>query len=203
MTQAFNLSQLANNLNTSGQLDATDGLTGAVPVANGGTGQTTYSNGQLLIGNGTGLTKANITAGSGISVTNGSGSITIASSGGGVTSLNGQTGAITNTNLNAIGSVSACLYAVSGTTTLNTALFLNADTTVAGSSLRNTVANNTDYTAVVGYQRLNSTAYGGGGSGLSGTWRTMGKQVYFFNFNQGCGNYMAVWVSTILMVRVS
>lgn len=38
MTQAFNLSQLANNLNSSGQLDATDGLVNAVPVANGGTG---------------------------------------------------------------------------------------------------------------------------------------------------------------------
>ena len=41
MTQAFNLGQLANNLNTSGQLDATDGLVGAVPIANGGTGATT------------------------------------------------------------------------------------------------------------------------------------------------------------------
>jgi len=40
MTQAFNLAQLANNLNTSGQLDATDGLYGALPIANGGTGQT-------------------------------------------------------------------------------------------------------------------------------------------------------------------
>jgi hypothetical protein len=43
MTQAFNLAQLANNLNTSGQLDATDGLTGALPIANGGTGQTSAS----------------------------------------------------------------------------------------------------------------------------------------------------------------
>ena len=41
MTQAFNLGQLANNLNTLGQLDATDGLVGAVPIANGGTGATT------------------------------------------------------------------------------------------------------------------------------------------------------------------
>ena len=41
MTQAFNLSQLANNLNSSGQLDATDGLVNAVPVANGGTGGST------------------------------------------------------------------------------------------------------------------------------------------------------------------
>lgn len=43
MTQAYNLSQLANNLNSSGQLDATDGLVNAVPVANGGTGASTPS----------------------------------------------------------------------------------------------------------------------------------------------------------------
>lgn len=41
MTQAYNLSQLANNLNTAGQLDAADGLVNAVPVANGGTGAST------------------------------------------------------------------------------------------------------------------------------------------------------------------
>ena len=41
MTQSFNLSQLANNLNTAGQLDATDGLVNSVPVANGGTGAST------------------------------------------------------------------------------------------------------------------------------------------------------------------
>ena len=43
MTQAYNLSQLANNLNTAGQLDATDGLVNAVPVANGGTGASTVA----------------------------------------------------------------------------------------------------------------------------------------------------------------
>lgn len=43
MTQAYNLSQLANNLNSSGQLDATDGLVNAVPVANGGTGASSAS----------------------------------------------------------------------------------------------------------------------------------------------------------------
>ena len=53
MTQAFNLSQLANNLNTSGQLDATDGLTGAVPVANGGTGATVASTARTNLGLGT------------------------------------------------------------------------------------------------------------------------------------------------------
>jgi hypothetical protein len=50
-------------------------------VADGGTGQGSYTDGELLIGNSTGntLTKATLTAGSGISVTNGSGAITIAS----------------------------------------------------------------------------------------------------------------------------
>lgn len=59
-------------------------LTGTLPVTSGGTGQTSYTNGQLLIGNTTGntLTKSTLTAGSGISITNGAGSITIAASGG-------------------------------------------------------------------------------------------------------------------------
>jgi hypothetical protein len=64
-------------------LPLTSGVTGTLPVGNGGTGQTTYTDGQLLIGNTSGntLTKATITAGNGISVTNGNGSITIASTG--------------------------------------------------------------------------------------------------------------------------
>jgi hypothetical protein len=50
MTQAFNLSQLANNLNTSGQLDATDGLVNAVPVTNGGTGASTATAARTNLG---------------------------------------------------------------------------------------------------------------------------------------------------------
>jgi len=59
----------------------------AVTVAQGGTGQTTYTDGQLLIGNSTGntLTKATLTAGTNVTITNGSGAITIAASGGGGT----------------------------------------------------------------------------------------------------------------------
>lgn len=53
MTQSYNLSQLANNLNTAGQLDATDGLVGAVPTANGGTGLASYTAGDLLYASGT------------------------------------------------------------------------------------------------------------------------------------------------------
>jgi hypothetical protein len=62
-------------------LPLTTGVTGTLAVANGGSGQTTYTNGQLLIGNTTGntLTKATLSQGTGISITNGAGSITIAS----------------------------------------------------------------------------------------------------------------------------
>lgn len=58
-----------------------------VTVANGGTGQTSYTDGQLLIGNSTGntLAKGTITAGAGISVTNAAGSITITATGGAFT----------------------------------------------------------------------------------------------------------------------
>jgi len=66
-------------------VDLATQVTGTLPIANGGTGQTTYTDGQLLIGNSTGntLTKSTLTAGSGISITNGSGAITIAATGGG------------------------------------------------------------------------------------------------------------------------
>lgn len=54
-------------------------LAGTLAVANGGTGQTSYTDGQLLIGNTSGntLTKATLTAGGGIGITNAAGSITI------------------------------------------------------------------------------------------------------------------------------
>ena len=54
----------------------------AVGTAYGGTGQTTYSNGQILIGNALGtLTKATLTEGTNITITNSNGAITIAASG--------------------------------------------------------------------------------------------------------------------------
>lgn len=53
MTQAFNLSQLANNVNTSGLLNAAAGLYNQTPVANGGTGKASVTSGNLLLGAGT------------------------------------------------------------------------------------------------------------------------------------------------------
>jgi len=66
-------------------------LAGTLAVASGGTGQTSYTDGQLLIGNtsGGGLAKATLTQGSGVTITNGNGTISISAtgSGGSVTSV--------------------------------------------------------------------------------------------------------------------
>ena len=65
------------NQNTTG---TAAGLSATLVVGSGGTGQTSYTNGELLIGNSTGntLTKATLTQGTGITITNGSGAITVA-----------------------------------------------------------------------------------------------------------------------------
>jgi hypothetical protein len=70
------------NQNTTG---TAAGLSSTLAVTSGGTGQTSYTDGQLLIGNSTGntLSKTTLTAGSNITITNGAGSITIAATGGG------------------------------------------------------------------------------------------------------------------------
>ncbi len=66
-------------LASSGGATPNVSLTGTVAVANGGTGlATSPTNGQLLVGNGTGYTQATLTAGVGVAVTNGAGSITVA-----------------------------------------------------------------------------------------------------------------------------
>ena len=124
----------------------------ALPVANGGTGETTYTNGQLLIGNSTGstLTKATLTAGSGISITNGSGSITIAATAGGgtVTSVAASGG---STGLSFTGSP----ITSSGTLTLGGTLAVASGGTGA---------------ATASGARLNLDTPSTGGSGATGTW---------------------------------
>jgi hypothetical protein len=53
MTQAFNLSQLGNNINSSGQVSLTAGITGTLPIANGGTNLTSAgTSGYVMTSNG-------------------------------------------------------------------------------------------------------------------------------------------------------
>jgi hypothetical protein len=181
MTQAFNLSQLANNLNTSGQLDATDGLTGAVPVANGGTGQSSLTANAVVLGNGTSgvQTVAPSTSGN-ILTSNGTTWVSQAPSGGGVTSLNGQTGAITNTNLYVIGSY------INGRPANLTSYAVNS--TIAGSSLYSMMASGR-------WRDDNQWINPAGGTGVgenlinTGTWRCVSSA-----FLAGTSAYAGLWV---------
>lgn len=68
-----------SNLTTVGTISSGTWEATTIAVDQGGTGQTTYTDGQLLIGNSTGntLAKATLTEGEGIDITNGSGTITI------------------------------------------------------------------------------------------------------------------------------
>jgi hypothetical protein len=96
----------------------------AVTLAQGGTVQTSYTYGQLLIGNTTGntLAKATLTAGTAIGVSNGSGAITISNTGvtsnvaGTGISVSGATGAVTITNSGVTSNVAGTGVTVSGAT---------------------------------------------------------------------------------------
>lgn len=98
---ATGLTFTGSPITTSGTLT----LGGTLGVGYGGTGQTSYTDGQLLIGNSTGntLTKATLIAGTNITITNGAGSITITSTAGtgtvtsvSVVSANGFAGTVAN-----------------------------------------------------------------------------------------------------------
>lgn len=102
------------------------------PVANGGTGlSATPTNGQLLIGNGSGFALATITQGSGISISNSAGGITISSTvtpgsgtvtsvavSGGTTGLTTSGGPITSSGTITLAGTLAAANGGTGQTTL-------------------------------------------------------------------------------------
>ena len=136
----------------SGTISLTTQVSGVLPIANGGTGlSSTPVNGALDIGNGTGFTRTNLTAGTGISITNAAGSITIAVDGSGEvtsfkTSLSGLTpSTATGGNIILAGTLGAASGGT-GATTLTGYVYGNgtgvmtASTTIPFSAISGTVS---------------------------------------------------------------
>lgn len=83
-----------NNNPAWAQIDLTNGVTGTLPIGNGGTGvSAAASNGQLLIGNGSGFTLANITVSPPLSISNTAGGIALTAAGLGTGDVVGPTSA--------------------------------------------------------------------------------------------------------------
>jgi hypothetical protein len=128
---------------------------GVIPVASGGTGLSTIpTNGQLLIGNGTGYTLNTLGVNAGISVTNGLGTITVANTGvlsniaGTGISVSGATGNVTVANTGVLSNIAGTGISVSGATgnvtVANTGVLSNIAGTgisVSGATGNVTVAN--------------------------------------------------------------
>jgi len=107
------------------------GVTGVLPIAQGGTNVNTVpANGQLLIGNGTGYTVAQLTAGAGITITNGAGTITLGSSAASP-ALNNIVAATGNSSINNATSTIQWNWLTGSNTTQN-ALVLNSTSITTG-----------------------------------------------------------------------
>ena len=115
--------------NTISNISLVTGIIGSLGLTNGGTGglltyayggtgiSTAPTDGQLLIGNGTNYTAATITAGSGISVTNGSGAITISANSTLSSVLNRGNTSSSNITVNAVQSNTSVNTAILTSTT--------------------------------------------------------------------------------------
>ena len=142
--------------NTISNINLASQVTGTLPIGNGGTGNTAAAtNGQLLIGNGTGFSLATLTAGSNVTITNSSGGITIAATGGGGGTPGGSDTQIQFNNAGSFGGISGVTSngtsltissgnlklsgASSGTTTLNAAAVAGT-TTITLPGITGTVA---------------------------------------------------------------
>jgi len=142
------------------------------------------SNGQLFIGNGTGFTKATLTAGSNVTITNGAGSITIAStaSGGGGT-IGGSTGSTDNRIIRADGT--------GGSTIQSSAIAIDDSGNITGGVTADfTTGYKVNGTPVVGAQ-LAAISDAGPGATISGTGDDAGINANFSIAFDGINSILA------------
>ena len=161
-----NLSAAKSGANSD--ITSITGLTTALAPSQGGTGLATLTANNVVLGNGTSAVQfvAPSTTGN-LLTSNGTTWTSAAPPASGVTSLNGQTGAVTTTNFDGIGS---CAILVSAQTS-DTAV----GGTIAGSSLRYNLSTINAGRGTLSFGFINgvSNSYGGGGTAVSGTWRKM------------------------------
>jgi hypothetical protein len=167
-------------------LPLTTGVTGTLPIANGGTGLTTTpANGNLDIGNGTGFTRATLTAGTNVTITNASGAITIAAAGG---SPGGSTTQVQYNNAGAFGGISGVTTDGTRLTASTTIGVGGATPSTSGSGITfpATQSASTDANTLDDYEEGTWTPYisgtGVAGSGTyttqSGTYKKIGSAVF-------------------------
>jgi hypothetical protein len=209
---------------------STISLSTPVAVANGGTGNTSYTDGQILIGNSStgGLTKANLTAGANVTITNGNGTITIASTGGSgsfdpanaYTFTGAQTFAGTTNNIAAILNNSAEVATISATaatgtinydvTTQSVVYFTSNATSnwtlnIRGNSTTplNTILTNGQSLTIAHLVQCGSTAYYNNVIRIDGTTVTPVWQGIYGAPTAGYTSSLNVYVYTILKTAAS
>lgn len=189
-TDAVDFFEASADLGTpvSGDLSNCVGLpaasvTGVLPVVHGGTGQSAYTNGQLLIGNTStgGLSKATLIAGPSMVITNGPGTIQLDTSGmvtsvnvsGGTTGLTTSGGPITSSGTITIAGTLGAANGGTGLTSPGTAGNCLQSTgsgwqsafVPAGFANMVALTSSTTWTIPAGVYSIKVTVIGGGGGG--------------------------------------
>ena len=198
MSQALNLANFANKLNTSGQTDNT-GLQNSSVTVTAGTGMS--GGGAVALGSSVTLTNSgvtSVTAGTGISVSATTGGITITNTspgGGGVTSAVAGNGVAVSASTGAVTFSASCPTAGS----VGSYCCIYTGSNAAGASYTPTFGSN--YAAGTGNQQIGtgSVYYNtdgqlgqSTGGGLSGTWKYLGNTVQVSTSGTNAGGVVAL-----------
>jgi len=199
MTVAFNLSQLANYVNSSGKLDITNGVTSAANVANGGTGRSTLTANSLLAGNTTSAVNL-IAPGTNGNILTSNGTSWVSAAPASVTFIPA---------VDALGCVMCAIRTTNsdlgGVGTTESGSNLRYNWTIADISGITTTGQTYPYgdaSYVVRKLGTANPAYNAGGTSLTGTWRKLSTGITWQTTDDGEGNYYSYWYQH-LWIRIS